>query len=133
MNVMKKAKDKKGFTLAELLIVVAIIAVLVAIAIPVFSSKLEKAALSADAANIRAAYAELMANQIDPNTATTVTKVKVQSSDLRVSENSKVLTNGSSNVDLPAESSQSGKLTKGAEYTLSVNGGKISFTPNPSN
>ena len=35
-------KNKKGFTLAELLIVVAIIAVLVAISIPIFTSQLEK-------------------------------------------------------------------------------------------
>lgn len=34
--------SRKGFTLAELLIVVAIIAVLVAVAIPVFGSQLEK-------------------------------------------------------------------------------------------
>ena len=38
-----KIKNKKGFTLAELLIVVAIIAVLVAVAIPIFTSQLEKA------------------------------------------------------------------------------------------
>ena len=36
---MKTKKNKKGFTLAELLIVVAIIAVLVAIAIPVFTTQ----------------------------------------------------------------------------------------------
>ena len=36
-------KSRKGFTLAELLIVVAIIAVLVAVAIPVFGNQLEKA------------------------------------------------------------------------------------------
>ena len=35
-------KKRKGFTLAELLIVVAIIAVLVAIGIPIFTSQLEK-------------------------------------------------------------------------------------------
>ena len=35
-------KRKAGFTLAELLIVVAIIAVLVAVAIPLFSNQLEK-------------------------------------------------------------------------------------------
>ena len=46
---------KKGFTLAELLIVVAIIAVLVAVSIPVFTNQLEKAREATDAANIRAA------------------------------------------------------------------------------
>ena len=57
---MKKLNKKKGFTLAELLIVVAIIAVLVAISIPVFTSQLEKARESTDAANLRSAYAEVM-------------------------------------------------------------------------
>lgn len=54
---MKKT-NKKGFTLAELLVVVAIIAVLVAIAIPIFTSQLEKAREATDLANLRAAYAE---------------------------------------------------------------------------
>lgn len=52
-------KNTKGFTLAELLIVVAIIAVLVAISIPVFTSQLHKARVAADWANVRAYYAEL--------------------------------------------------------------------------
>ena len=51
----------KGFTLAELLIVVAIISVLVAISIPIFSSQLEKSREATDLANVRAAYAEIMA------------------------------------------------------------------------
>ncbi len=57
-------KNKKGFTLAELLIVVAIIAVLVAIAIPVFSAQKDKANAAVDAANIRALYAEAMADYV---------------------------------------------------------------------
>ena len=60
---MKKT-NKKGFTLAELLVVVAIIAVLVAIAIPIFSSQLEKAREATDAANLRAAYAEVSADAV---------------------------------------------------------------------
>ncbi len=55
-------KRNRGFTLIEMLIVVAIIAVLAAIAIPVFSSSLHNAKVSADMANVRAYYAEL---QID--------------------------------------------------------------------
>lgn len=62
-KAIKKAKEnKKGFTLAELLIVVAIIAVLVAISIPIFTSQLEKARESTDEANIRSIYAQLSAD-----------------------------------------------------------------------
>ena len=71
-NVMKKL-NKKGFTLAELLIVVAIIAVLVAISIPIFSSQLEKAREATDMANIRAAYAEASADLLT-NDASTYSK-----------------------------------------------------------
>ena len=72
-------KNNKGFTLAELLIVVAIIAVLVAIAIPVFTTQLEKSREATDISNIRAAYAEVMAGYLgngastSTNTQATVT------------------------------------------------------------
>lgn len=59
-----KKNNKKGFTLAELLIVVAIIAVLVAIAIPIFTAQLERSREATDAANIRSAYAEVMTNAV---------------------------------------------------------------------
>ena len=54
----------KGFTLAELLIVVAIIAVLVFISIPIFTSQLHKARVATDWANLRAYYAEIQADFI---------------------------------------------------------------------
>lgn len=57
-------KRRKGFTLMEMLIVVAIIAVLIAIAIPVLSSVLEKAKEATDLANIRSAYAEISAKYL---------------------------------------------------------------------
>ncbi len=53
---MKNKNSRKGFTLAELLIVVAIIAVLVAISIPIFHAQLRKARLAANQANGRAAF-----------------------------------------------------------------------------
>ena len=54
---MKKMKNQKGFTLMEMLIVVAIIAILVVIAIPTFNSAMAKARAATDLANIRSGYA----------------------------------------------------------------------------
>lgn len=56
--------NRRGFTLAELLIVVAILGVLVSISIPIFSSQLERAREATDAANIRAQYAEVLSEAI---------------------------------------------------------------------
>lgn len=61
---MKEKKSESGFTLAELLIVVAIIGVLVAISIPIFTSQLERSREATDAANIRAQYAQVMTEAI---------------------------------------------------------------------
>ena len=52
-------QNKNGFTLMEMLIVIAIIAVLIAVAIPVFASQLEKAREATDLANVRSAYAQV--------------------------------------------------------------------------
>ncbi len=66
-------KNTKGFTLAELLIVVAIIAVLVAIAIPVFTTQLEKSREATDIANVRSAYAAVITNYLGDNTSNSMT------------------------------------------------------------
>lgn len=55
---MKKLSNKRGFTLMEMLIVIAIIAVLVTILVPAVGSSLRKAREAADVANLRAAYAQ---------------------------------------------------------------------------
>ena len=77
-----KKNNNKGFTLAELLIVVAIIAVLVAIAIPIFTNQLENSREAVDASNIRAAYAEVAAAALtDPDNDVTATIEKKQTVD----------------------------------------------------
>lgn len=63
--IQRMREEKGGFTLAELLVVVAIVAVLVAIAIPVFTSSLDKANAQTDAANIRAGYASASVALLD--------------------------------------------------------------------
>lgn len=65
---------RNGFTLMEMLIVIAIIAVLIVIAIPVFASQLEKSREAADLANVRSAYAQVSAEALlgDPTATVTV-------------------------------------------------------------
>lgn len=65
--MLKKFTNKKGFTLMEMLIVVAIIAVLVAIAIPTFSGTLKKANAATDLANIRSGYASAQITAMTEN------------------------------------------------------------------
>lgn len=59
---MIRQKKNSGFTLAELLIVVAVVGILVAISIPVFTSQLHKAKVATDEANLRSYYSVLMAD-----------------------------------------------------------------------
>ena len=64
---------KTGFTLMEMLIVIAIIAVLIAIAIPIFSSQLEKTREATDLTNVRSAYAQVSTEALLGNSEITVT------------------------------------------------------------
>ncbi len=74
-------KNKKGFTMAELLIVVAIIAVLVAIAIPVFTTQLEKSRCATDIANLRSSYAEAVASALTEQDSGVGTEYDVRHTD----------------------------------------------------
>lgn len=86
-----KKRNQKGFTIMEILIVVAIIAILVAIAIPTFNSALTKSKEAADVANLRAAYAEVMMAYMmgDTTTAPTAKTVKDKAGKLNVEGNYK--------------------------------------------
>ena len=67
-------QNRSGFTLMEMLIVIALIAVLVAVAIPAIASQLERSREAADLANVRAAYAQVSAEALlgDPQFTVTV-------------------------------------------------------------
>lgn len=62
---MKKLTNKKGFTLIEMLVVIAIIAILVAIIIPTVTSATVKANAATDAANLRSAKAAITIKVLD--------------------------------------------------------------------
>lgn len=74
-GLREKFYNEKGFTLIEMLVVVAIIGILVAVSIPVLSSSTEKAAHATDAANERSAKAAYLVKKLSediPDTDTTV-------------------------------------------------------------
>ncbi len=83
-------RDNKAFTLMEMLIVVAIIAVLVAIAIPIFTSQLSKARLATDAANLRTAetlaVADMMAEYRDVATLPDNLSIQVTPNGTQIAE-----------------------------------------------
>ena len=57
--------NKKGFTLIEMLVVIAIIAILVAIIVPTVTSATTKAKAATDAANLRSAKAVAVIGVLD--------------------------------------------------------------------
>ncbi len=66
---MKKVNKKKGFTLAELLVVLAILAILVAVAVPLFTGAIGDAKQTAIDANVRAVRAAGVTKILTDDTA----------------------------------------------------------------
>ena len=125
-------KNNKGFTLAELLIVVAIIAVLVAIAIPVFTAQLEKAREATDLANVRSAYAEMMVEylQWDGKSATTISDIVVPAKQTQAnwqcdaSASTTMIAEGHSGAGIPVPANANGNYT----LTIDTDDGTISVS-----
>ena len=128
---MFKKLNKKGFTLAELLIVVAIIGVLVAISIPIFTNQLEKAREATDAANIRSAYAEVVAEALTNDTGSaeaTVTLVQ-QKNGWQNSSNDNIATgNISTSISAINGATISGEPKKGGTATVKYDGAAETVT-----
>ena len=125
----KLKKNKKGFTLAELLIVVAIIGVLVAISIPIFTSQLEKARDATTLANLRAAYAEASAAYLtgdDSSNADVTMNTNAKGGTVVVS-NVKIMSTdadyGTDSSNLPFTVTAVAKGTYKATFTFAENGG----------
>jgi len=75
MQKLMKAfhKNEKGFTLVELMVVVVIIGILVAIAIPIYGLITQRAELSTMTANLRIIDSAIMMKQADGNTVAVAT------------------------------------------------------------
>lgn len=116
-----KLSNKKGFTLMEMLIVVAIIAVLVAIAIPTFSGQIEKANQATDAANIRAAYAEAALDALENDGTGSATSEKM----VHTGTFGKI-----TNATIGGQDISGTNVTKGKTVTVSIAAnGDVTITP----
>ena len=76
MNEMHNKNE--GFTLVELIIVVAIMGVLIALLAPAYARQVEKSRETVDIANVRSAYAEIMAEVMDEDASNIVKIVKLK-------------------------------------------------------
>lgn len=76
MNEMHNKNE--GFTLVELIIVVAIMGVLIALLTPAYARHVEKSRETVDIANVRSAYAEIMAEVMDEGASNIVKVVKLK-------------------------------------------------------
>ncbi len=68
-GLREKFRKNSGFTLIEMLIVVAIIAILVAVSIPMIANALDKAKVATDEANERSAMATALIEYMSKNNA----------------------------------------------------------------
>ena len=68
----------RGFTLVELIIVVAIMGVLIALLAPAYARHVEKSRETVDIANVRSAYEEIMAEVMDEDASNIVKVVKLK-------------------------------------------------------
>ena len=102
--------NKKGFTLIEMLVVIAIIAILVAIVIPVVGSSTTKAQAATDAANLRSAQATLQIAVLNGTIAKPTAKTEYSKTDFT--------------TNIPGSSAPVSKTDKNAEfkYTVDQNG-----------
>ena len=103
-------RNKKGFTLAELLIVVAIIAVLVAIAIPIFTSSLHSSQEATDEANCRSYYADLQADYLANMNGTYTATTADKATSFKLSDGEEITLSANSTVDV--------SFTDGQGYTV---------------
>lgn len=108
---MKTLKNRKGFTLIEMLVVIAIIAVLTSIIIPVVGNSTEKAAAATNAANLRSVQGELATMYLaEPNRV---------SSNMYKGANELLTMDDESNVPAPA-AQKCAEVEKGTEMWVLV-------------
>jgi len=129
LNMINKIKSEKGFTLIELMIVVAIIGILAAIAIPQFSSYRARAFNAAAVSDLRNTMTGEEGYYVDNDTYTTVTAATGAGNlgtlpGVKLSNNvkAKVIQNGSTSLSTDYKA-QAEPLAGTKIYTGTASGG----------
>lgn len=116
------AREESGFSLIEMLIVLAVIAILLAIAIPSYLGFRERAHRSAAQANLRTALPALAAYHVDNDSYTGLTLAALQGYDQAVSGDIAILS--SSATSFCVRSTRDGQ-----SYYKNGPSGSITATP----
>ena len=122
--------NKKGFTLIEMLVVIAIIAVLVSIIIPTVTSATTKASAAANAANLRSVKAEIttaLLTSDSPVTASGVTFTAVKDANYSVTDSDKVTASFKDvdSVSLPSGYTPEGTFSANGSFAVEVTKDKV--------
>lgn len=99
-SFQKLYDNKNGYTLAELLVVVAIIGILISVSVPVFTAQIGKARRAANQANLRAARAAAVADYLGDNEAVEETAVYVYNVESGTVMAEKTVPSGLADVEL---------------------------------
>jgi len=120
MKVFRKKRGQKGFTLIELMIVIAIIGILAAIAIPQFTSLRTRGYNAAAKADVKNAYTAAMAFFSDSPAASVASTATLTNYGFRGSSNVNVTASGDNSTLAISAKHASGDTTYSTDSTGTI-------------